>query len=111
MNEIIILFIYAILPIVSIILFIATLIVNRNTKDIVRQCNMDLYEVYGVMKDIHDRLKAEDYSENDTVKIEDSIFYAPYELKLKDIPTLINGSYTEKLGDKYIKATIDENIN
>ena len=111
MNEIIILLVCTILLLVSIILFIATLIVNSNTKDIIRQCNMDLYEVYGVMKDIHNRLKAEDYSEADTVKIEDSIFYAPYELKLKNIPTLVNGSYTEKLGDKYIKTNIDENIN
>ena len=111
MNEIIFLLICSILLLVSIILFIATLIVNRNTRDIVRQCNLDLYEVYGVMKDIYDRLKAEDYSETDTAKIEDSIIYAPYVLKLENIPTIVNGSYTEKLGDKYIKATIDENTN
>lgn len=50
---------YIILVPLSVILLISALIVNRNTKNMVRQCNLDIYEVYGVMKDIHDKLKEE----------------------------------------------------
>lgn len=60
---------YIILVPLSVILLIAALIVNRNTKDMVRRCNLDIHEVYSVMKDIHDRLKEKDEEDKEHNKV------------------------------------------
>jgi hypothetical protein len=74
---------------VSVILLISALLVNRNTKNMVRQCNLDIYEVYGVMKDIHDKLKEE---------VEDAEIESQYDEKQREKDLAEFNRLKEKLG-------------